>query len=141
MIRYGNIFFLCQDGVWFGARSPQGPWQLATKLPDDIYKIPPDSPKYHTTYVYIYDTEPDSVTYGYTSGYSNVYVSYGVVAYGSGWYYPPYWRYPYYYYYPYSYGGSRFYNPHTGTYGNAGWAYGPYRGIGYATAYNPTTGT
>ena len=141
VIQYKNIYFLCQSGVWFGAKSPLGPWRLATKLPDDFSKIPPESPKYHTTYVNIYDTGPDSVIYGYTSGYSNVYVSYGVVVYGSGWYYPPYWYYPYYYYYPYSYGGSSFYNPHTGTYGNAGWAYGPYGGVGYATAYNPATGT
>ena len=53
------------------------------------------------------------MTYGYTSGYSNVYFSYGVVVYGSGWYYPPYYYYPYYYYRPYSYGGGSFYNPHT----------------------------
>ncbi len=144
---FKNIFYLCQNGVWFISKNPKGPWQLATQMPGEIYKIPPSSPKHHTTYVYIYDTGPNSVTYGYTAGYSNVYVSYGVVVYGSGWYYPPYWYYdpfyypyPIYYHYPYSYGGSSFYNPHTGTYGNAGWAYGPYGGVGYGTAYNPTTG-
>jgi hypothetical protein len=141
VIQYKNIFFLCQNGVWFISKTPKGPWQLATKMPNEIYKIPPSSPKHHITYVNIYDTGPDSVTYGYTSGYSNVYFSYGVVVYGSGWYYPPYYYYPFYYYRPYSYGGGSFYNPNTGTYGNAGWAYGPYGGVGYATAYNPTTGT
>ena len=147
VIRFKNIFYLCQNGVWFTAKNPKGPWQLATEMPGEIYKIPPSSPKYHTTYVYIYDQGPNTVTYGYTIGYSNVYVSYGVVVYGSGWYYPPYWYYdpfyypyPIYYHYPYSYGGSSFYNPHTGTYGNAGWAYGPYGGVGYGTAYNPATG-
>ena len=148
VIRFKNLFYLCQNGVWFISNNPNGPWQLATQMPGEIYKIPPSSPKYHITYVYIYDTGPNSVTYGYTSGYSNVYVSYGVAVYGSGWYYPPYWYYnpfyhpyPYYYHYPYSYGGNSFYNPHTGTYGHAGWAYGPYGGVGYGTAYNPTTGT
>jgi hypothetical protein len=148
VIRFNNIFYLCQNGVWFTSKSPKGPWQLATQMPGEIYKIPPSSPKYHTTYVYIYDQGPNTVTYGYTTGYSNVYVSYGVVVYGSGWYYPPYgyynpyyYPYPIYYHYPYSYGGSSFYNPHTGTYGNRGWAYGPYGGVGYGTAYNPTTGT
>ncbi len=148
VIQFKNIFYLCQNGVWFMSKNPKGPWQLATQMPSEIYKMPPSSPKYHTTYVYIYDTGPSTVTYGYTSGYSNVYVSYGVAVYGSGWYYPPYsyydpfyHPYPYYYHYPYSYGGSSFYNPHTGTYGNAGWAYGPYGGVGYGTAYNPATGT
>lgn len=147
VIRLNNVFYLCQNAVWFTATNPKGPWQLATQIPGDIYKIPPSSPKHHTTHVYIYDQGPNTVTYGYTAGYSNVYVSYGVVVYGSGWYYPPYWYYdpfyypyPYYYHYPYSYGGSSFYNPHTGTYGNAGWAYGPYGGVGYGTAYNPATG-
>ena len=147
VIQFKNTFFLCQNGVWFTAKNSKGPWQLATQMPGEIYKIPPSSPKYNTTYVYIYDQGPNTVTYGYTTGYSNVYVSYGVVVYGSGWYYPPYWYYdpfyypyPYYYHYPYSYGGSSFYNPYTGTYGNRGWAYGPYGGVGYGTAYNPTTG-
>ena len=65
----------------------------APQMPGEIYTIPPSSPKYHITYVYIYGTGPNTVTYGYTTGYSNVYVSYGVVVYGSGWYYPPYWYY------------------------------------------------
>jgi len=146
VIRFNNIFYLCQNGVWFVAKIPNGPWQLATQMPGEIYTIPPSSPKYHITYVYIYDTGPNTVTYGYTTGYSNVYVSYGVVVYGSGYYYPPYWYYSPYYYYPhyyhnpYTYGSSSYYNPNTGTYGNAGWAYGPYGGVGYGSAYNPTTG-
>ncbi len=147
VIQFKSTFFLCQNGVWFTAKNSKGPWNLVTQMPGEIYKIPPSSPKYHTTYVYVYDHGPNTVTYGYTAGYSNVYVSYGVVVYGSGWYYPPYWYYdpfyypyPYYYHYPYSYGGSSFYNPYTGTYGNRGWAYGPYGGVGYGTAYNPATG-
>ena len=40
VIQYKNIFFLCQNGVWFISKTPKGPWQLATKMPGEIYKIP-----------------------------------------------------------------------------------------------------
>ena len=37
-----------------------------------------------TTYVHVYDSTPDYVVVGYTSGYSGLYVSYGCVTYGTG---------------------------------------------------------
>jgi len=147
IIYFKDKYYLCQDGIWFISVDAEGPWFVATKIPVEIYQIPASSPLYHTTFVYVYGSTIDTVTVGYTAGYSNVYVSYGVVVYGSGWYYPPYWYYgpyypyPIYYPYPYTYGAKTYYNPITGTYGRAGWAYGPYGGAGYGTAYNPTTGT
>ncbi|MFV2060624.1 MAG: hypothetical protein ACC653_08050 [Gammaproteobacteria bacterium] len=146
VIYFEKKYYLCQDGIWFFSIDAKGPWKVATQIPKEIYQIPPSSPLYHTTFVHIYSSSPNTVTVGYTSGYSNVYVSYGVVVYGSGWYYPPYWyygsyyRYPIYYPYPHTFGARTYYNPTTGTYGRAGWAYGPYGGIGYGSAYNPDTG-
>jgi len=146
VIYFEDKYYLCQDAIWFYSIEAKGPWKVASKIPQEIYQMPPSSPLYHTTYVHIYSSSPDIVTVGYTSGYSNVYVSYGVVVYGSGWYYPPYWYYgPYYHYpiyypYPYTYGARTYYNPTTGTYGRGGWAYGPYGGIGYGSAYNPASG-
>ena len=138
-------YYLCYSGMWYEGFTPEGPWSLATTVPAEIYTIPPSSPSYHTTYVTVYETTPTTVTYAYSSGYSNVYVYSGVVVYGSGWYYPPYYYYyggyPYYYYYPYSYGSASYYNPRTGTYGSVTRAYGPYGGWGYASGYNPRTGT
>ena len=55
-----------------------------------IYTIPPSSPLYPCTYVRVYASTPDTVTYGYTAGYTMSYVSAGVVVYGTGYYYPPY---------------------------------------------------
>jgi hypothetical protein len=146
VIYFRDSYYLCQDGIWFVSSSAKGPWKVATKIPEEIYAMPASSPLYHTTFVYVYGSDVDTVTVGYTSGYSNVYVSHGVVVYGTGWYYPPYWYYgsyyyyPIYYNYPYSYGANTYYNPNTGTYGRAGWAYGPYGGVGAGSAYNPTTG-
>lgn len=138
-------YYLCYSGMWYVSSAPDGPWVMATGVPPEIYTIPPSSPSYHTTYVTVYETTPTTVTYAYSSGYSNVYVYSGVVVYGSGWYYPPYYYYyggyPYYYAYPYSYGSSSYYNPRTGTYGSVTRAYGPYGGWGYASGYNPRSGT
>jgi hypothetical protein len=145
VILAGGRYYLCYSGMWYLSNAADGPWVMATAVPPEIYTIPPNSPAYHTTYVQVYGTTPTTVTYAYSSGYSNMYVSSSVVVYGSGWYYPPYYYYyggyPYYYAYPYSYGSSSFYNPRTGTYGSVTRAYGPYGGWGYASGYNPRTGT
>ena len=47
VIKVGSQYFLLQDGVWFVADSPDGPWQLARTVPDEIYQIPPSSPVYN----------------------------------------------------------------------------------------------
>jgi hypothetical protein len=146
VIYFEEMYYLCQNGIWFVSIDAKGPWSVATEVPKTIYQMPASSPLYHTTYVYVYGSDIDTVTVGYTAGYSNVYTSSGVVVYGSGWYYPPYYNpyyynYPIYYSYPYTYGGNTYYNPNTGTYGRAGSANGPYGGAGYGAVYNPGKGT
>jgi len=145
VVRLGSTYYLCYSGAWYRSAAPAGPWQLADEVPEQIYQIPPSSPIYNTTYVHVYESSPTTVTYGYSTGYHNVYVVNGVPVYGTGYYYPPYYYpwgyYPIYYPYPYSYGSASYYNPRTGTYGSVSRAYGPYGGWGYASAYNPERGT
>jgi hypothetical protein len=141
VLKVGDLYYLCFQAVWFVSRSPQGPWEVADKVPGEIYEIPPSAPVYHTTYVYVYDTDPDWVTYGYLPGYYGSYYAWGVMAFGTGWYYAPYTYGDVYWPYAYTYGAGTWYNPHTGTYGRSAVAYGPYGGIGRAAAYNPATGT
>jgi len=50
----------------------------------------PSSPAYPCTYVRVYASTPETITYGYTAGYAMSYVSAGVIVYGTGYYYPPY---------------------------------------------------
>lgn len=150
VIRVGTRYYLCYEGIWYVADSAVGPWAVATEVPDEIYGIPPSSPAYHTTYARVYDSTPDTVVYYTTSGYDGMYVSRGVVVWGTGYYYPPYvyydpfhpWSpyYPIYYPYPYSYGGGSWYNPRTGAYGSYSRWYGPYGGYGYGSSYDPRTG-
>ena len=144
VIRYGDGYFSCYRGAWFTALGPKGPWALADSIPAVIYTIPPNSPLYPCTFVRVYASAPDAVTYGYTSGYTMSYVVAGVVVYGTGYYYPPYIYpapIPIYYAYPYSYTGATYYNPATGAWAHGGAIYGPYGGVVKGgTAYNPTTG-
>jgi hypothetical protein len=141
VLKIGDLHYLCFQAVWFVSRDPQGPWELADKVPSEVYEIPPSVPLYHTSYVYVYDMDPDWVTYGYLPGYYGSYYAWGVMAFGTGWYYAPYVYGDVYWPYAYTYGAGTWYNEHTGTYGRSAVAYGPYGGIGRGAAYNPTTGT
>jgi hypothetical protein len=80
-------YYALQNGVWFVAPAPQGPWAVATTVPAVIYSIPPSSPLHYVTYVYVYRATPQVVYVGYTPGYYSVYVSDGVVVYGTGYSY------------------------------------------------------
>jgi len=146
VIQVGNRYYLCSNGVWFVGATPEGPWQVAEQIPAEIYSIPPSDPAHNTTYVYIVDDDDnDTVTYAYTSGYHDTFVTVNAVTFGTGYYYSP-WvyypvnGYPYYYYYPASYGYAAWYNPSTGHYGRGNVTYGPYGGAGSTAVYNPQTG-
>lgn len=138
-------YYCCYQGAWFVAASPNGPWALAAAVPQVIYTIPPSSPVYNVTYVQVYSATPAAVTYGYTAGYMMGFVTAGIIAFGTGYYYPPYvaWgRVPVYYPYPYTYAGNVHYNTATGAWATTGSVYGPYgRTATAGYGYNPTTGT
>lgn len=150
VIRHQDKYYLLQEGVWFVSSSPGGPWAVADFVPQEIYKIPPESPKHNTTYVYVTESDKSTVTTAQTAGYLGLMigVGIGVAVWGTGYYYPPYYYYgpmfphPVYWGYPYhSYGAAAWYNPATGFYGRAATAYGPYGGFGRSAAYNPATGS
>ncbi len=148
IIKVGDTFYMCFEGVWFMASSPQGPWTLATSVPGEIYEIPASSQAHNVTYVTVEedgDPEDDWVTYASYAGYTGTMIGWGCAVWGTGWYYPPYYwgggYYPIYYPGWRTYGYGSWYNPYTGRYGTAGRLYGPYGGVGFGARYNPTTGT
>ena len=144
IIKVGETYYMCYQGVWFQANTAKGPWTLATSVPQEVYQIPPSSPSHSVTYVTVQPDEDDNddwVTYAAYAGYTGVMIGWGCAMWGTGWYYPP-----YYYggiYYPYwrTYGYGAWYNSYTGVYGTAGRIYGPYGGAGFGARYNPSTGT
>jgi len=102
-----KTYYMAQNGVWFAATAPAGPWKVAATVPSVIYTIPPSSPLHYVTYVRVYSSTPTTVFVGYTPGYyGTVLSSDGVVVYGTGYYYPPYVGAVYYPppYYTYGYG-------------------------------------
>ena len=151
VIKVGDLYYLCFQGVWFMSRSANGPWETAATVPASIYQIPPSSPVYNVTYVKVYESTPQTVTCGYTSGYTGTFVlglAVGAaIAYGTGYRYPPYVYYPprpypvpYYVGYPRTYGVGVHYNYYSGGYYAQKSVYGPYGTASRSAWYNPSTG-
>ena len=149
IVKVGDLYYLCFQGVWFMSTTPNGPWKTCDSVPREIYTIPASSPVYNVTYVSVSNPTTTTVEASYTSGYTGAFVvgmSVGAcVVYGTGWYYPPYYwygpyPYPVYWPYPYAYGYGAWYNTATGRYGYGGAVYGPYGAAGGAAWYNPSTG-
>ncbi len=151
VIKVGDVYYLCLQGVWFMSPHADGPWTTASSVPQEIYTIPPSSPVYNVTYVTQTTTSTGMVECSHTAGYMGAFivgVSVGAVVYsGTGYYYPPYMYYPPYGYpiyhpypMPYGYGYGSFYNTN-GSYGVYHTAYGPYGSATRAASYNPYTGT
>jgi hypothetical protein len=145
IIKVGDMYYMCFQGVWFMGKSPTGPWEVTGSVPGQIYEIPVSSPSHSVTYVTVEDDDDDAVVFATALAFTGVMIAWGCCVWGSGWYYPPhygwYGGYPHYYgHYP-TYGFHASYNPWTGTYGRGVSAYGPYGGAGVGARYNPRTGT
>jgi len=150
VIKVGDVYYLCLQGIWFMSTTPQGPWKTAPSVPQQIYTIPASSPVYNVTYVTQTTTPSGSVQSSYTAGYMGTFIvglTVGaIIANGSGYYYPPYiyrpvYGYPIYHPYPVTYGYGAYYNHYSGAYGVAHGVYGPYGGATAYRSYNPYTGT
>ena len=150
VIKDGDVYYLCLQGVWFTSPQATGAWTTATSVPPAIYTIPPSSPVYNVTYVTQSATPDGTIQASYTAGYFGTFIAGAAVgailASGTGYYYPPYYgypvgAYPIYRPYPCTYGVGAYYNTYTGAYGVAHGVYGPYHGAAAGAAYNPYTGT
>ena len=148
IIKLGDLYYMCFQGVWFMSQSANGPWSVAKSVPKEIYSIPASSSAYNVTYVTVEKDDNDNddwVTFAALAGYTGMMIAWGCAVWGTGWWYPPYvWYggfYPGYFWYPPTYGLAAWYNPYTGTFGRGAAVYGPYGGAGGWAAYNPRTGT
>jgi len=122
VFKEGAKYYAVDQGVWYEADSANGPWKVAAARPKQVDKIPPSNPNYNAKYVKVYDATEDTVTVGYTPGYTGSYVDNGTVVYGTGYNYT-------------GYSSPETYIPPPATYGYAA-AYDPYAGSwGYQTPY------
>ena len=86
-----NTYYAVGNAVWFTSALPTGPWAVASSVPETIYSIPPSSPLYYVTFVYIGYANTNEVETAYLPGYVGSYDDEDDIApaYGTGWYYPP----------------------------------------------------
>jgi hypothetical protein len=150
VIKQGDLYYLCFQGVWFMSTKPIGPWKTADSVPSAIYTIPPHSPVYNVTYVTQTGSTTTTVESSTAAGYFGMFVigmTAGMaIAYGTGYYWPPYiyyppgMIYPVYRPWPYSYGAGYVYNPWHGGWSAGRVAYGPYGAAGSSAWFNPATG-
>ncbi|MCP3979648.1 MAG: carbohydrate-binding family V/XII [bacterium] len=125
VLKIDGKYWVCHQAVWYVGDKPEGPFAVADFRPDDIDGLPPSNPHYNTKYVDVYDSTPDVVYVGYTSGYVGSYVHGGCVVYGTGWYYTP-WYGRYYYPYTSTWGFNMSYNPWYGWGVGVTWSNGPF---------------
>src|SRR5438876_4823406 len=156
VIKVGDVYYLCLQGVWFMSPNSQGPWTTCRSVPQEIYTIPPSSPVYNVTYVTQTANPDNTVTTSYTAGYLGTFIlgaaAGAILADGSGYWGQPYCYGRYYYPYPATYCGAYYggygyhyptpyYDSATGAYGWKQTAYGPYGSATRGAGYNPYTGT
>jgi hypothetical protein len=156
VIKVGDVYYLCLQGVWFMSPNSTGPWTTCTSVPQEIYTIPSSSPVYNVTYVTQTANPDGTVTSNYTAGYLGTFIlgaaTGAILADGSGYWWPPYCYGGYYYPYPATYCGAYYggygyhypapyYDSATGAYGWKQTAYGPYGSATRGAGYNPYTGT
>lgn len=87
VIEIGGAVYCCDNAAWFKAASANGPWTLCDQVPEAIYGIPASCPVYACTFVEVYGSSADSVTFGYTAGYLGTYIQDGAAVYGTGYSY------------------------------------------------------
>ncbi|HEY7318734.1 MAG TPA: hypothetical protein VIE89_14250 [Candidatus Binatia bacterium] len=156
VIKVADAYYLCLQGIWFTAQSPQGPWTTCSSVPQEIYTIPSSSPVYNVTYVTQTGNPDGTVTANYTAGYLGTFILGAglgaILAEGSGYWWPPYCYGGLYYPWPGTYCGAYYggygyhyptpyYDSATGAYGWKQTAYGPYGSATRGAGYNPYTGT
>ena len=74
VIKVGDVYYLCFQGVWFMSTKPDGPWKTADSVPQEIYTIPSSSPVYDVTYVTQTNATATTVESSSTAGYLGMFI-------------------------------------------------------------------
>ena len=90
IIKVGDLYYMCFQGVWFMSKAAAGPWEVTGEVPKQIYEIPVSSPSHSVTYVTVEDNSDDWVVFASAAAYTGVMVAWGCAVWGTGYYYPPY---------------------------------------------------
>jgi len=145
VIKHNNFYYLCFEGAWFLSSSPYGPWKVAQRIPDEMYRIPATDPAFNVTFVRLGTEQPETqeyVNYDYSAGYTGSFSTKVSVVYGTGWHYPSsvYWGsagWPAYWNYGSTYGYNVGYHPVGAYYGGRMGYRGRWGGYGGWGGYSP----
>jgi len=58
-------WYAVQNGVWFFSTEATGPWTATSRVPAEIYTIPPGAPIYHAIHSRVMASSTDVTYYGY----------------------------------------------------------------------------
>ena len=64
IVRVGDLYYMCYQAVWFVSKTANGPWEVATSIPSEVYSIPASSPAHHVTYVTVEDDDDEASSLG-----------------------------------------------------------------------------
>ena len=78
IIKVGDLYYMCFQGVWFMGRSPSGPWEVTGSVPGQIYEIPISSPSYNVTNVTVVEDNSDAVVYATAAAYTGMMIGVGL---------------------------------------------------------------
>jgi hypothetical protein len=84
VLRVEDLYYCCEEAIWYVARTPHGPWELCDELPEEIKAVPSDHPAYDDTFVEVGESDDEFVEYDCWPGYDGCYYYGGVVVYGWG---------------------------------------------------------
>jgi hypothetical protein len=130
VFKEGDKYYALEQGVWYEADSPEGPWQVSVSPPSEVSKIPASNPHFNAKYVKVYSSTEDTAYVGYTPGYTGSYVDNGTVVYGTGYSYPSYSTADAYIPYQSTYGYAATYDPYESTWGYQPSYYTPWSWLG-----------
>src|SRR5262245_23740642 len=63
IIKVGDLYYMCFQGVWFMSKTATGPWEVTGSVPKQIYEIPTSSPSHNVTYVTVVEEDDDDVEF------------------------------------------------------------------------------
>ena len=49
ILKVGDLYYMCFQGVWFMAKGAEGPWEVTSSVPKQIYEIPASSSAHNVT--------------------------------------------------------------------------------------------
>ena len=91
IIKVGDLYYMCFQGVWFMGESPNGPWEvdrIGARARSTRFRSA--RRRYNVTNVTVVEDNNDAVVFATAAAYTGMMIAWGCAVWGTGYYYPPY---------------------------------------------------